>query len=152
MEGMLGYGVLMGTGTAVKGEGVCQGIVLTLKNIEIMEEMVRITRWNASGVMEPHYEISSGRCISDSSRRSQVEHLLGFSEDFVEGYATTGRRNFGGTGLHQGNGDKGTPRDTHPRSKCTINSRRFSTLPLDYHREGDMIMPSHYFQEHPLSM
>ena len=37
LEGTLGYGVLMGTGAAVKGEGVCRGIVLTLQNIEIVE-------------------------------------------------------------------------------------------------------------------
>ena len=31
-------------------------------------EMVRIAGWNASGLAEPHYEISSGRCIGDYSR------------------------------------------------------------------------------------
>ena len=30
LEGTLGYGVLMGTGAAVKGEGICRGVVLTL--------------------------------------------------------------------------------------------------------------------------
>ena len=34
-----GYGVLMGTGAAVKG-GVCHGIVLTLQNIEIVEDFL----------------------------------------------------------------------------------------------------------------
>ena len=31
-------------------------------------EMVRIAGWNASGLAEPHYEISSESCISDYSR------------------------------------------------------------------------------------
>ena len=40
LEGTLGYGVLMDTGAAVKGEGVCRGIVLTLQNIEIVEDFL----------------------------------------------------------------------------------------------------------------
>ena len=30
LEGTLGYGVLMGTGAIVNGEGICRGVVLTL--------------------------------------------------------------------------------------------------------------------------
>lgn len=33
------YGVLMGTGLSVKGEGTCKGVVLTLQNIEIVGDL-----------------------------------------------------------------------------------------------------------------
>ena len=34
------YGILMGTGVAVKGKGVCQGVILTLQNSEIVEDFI----------------------------------------------------------------------------------------------------------------
>ena len=37
VEATLGYGVLMGTGKAIKGEGICKGVVLTIQNIKIVE-------------------------------------------------------------------------------------------------------------------
>ena len=40
LEGTSGYGVLMGMGAALKGEEVCRGIVLTLQNIEIVEDFL----------------------------------------------------------------------------------------------------------------
>ena len=32
------YGVIMGTGLSVKGEGVCRGIVISLQDIEVAED------------------------------------------------------------------------------------------------------------------
>ena len=34
------YGVLLGTGQAIKGEGICKGVVLTIQNIEIVEDFL----------------------------------------------------------------------------------------------------------------
>ena len=37
VEATSGYGVLIGTGKAIKGEGICKGVLLNLQNIEIMK-------------------------------------------------------------------------------------------------------------------
>ena len=34
------FGVLMGIGLAVKGKGICKGVVLSLQNIEIVEDFL----------------------------------------------------------------------------------------------------------------
>ena len=34
------YGILMGTGATIKGKGVCRGFILTLQNIEIVEDFL----------------------------------------------------------------------------------------------------------------
>ena len=40
LEETLGYGVLMGTGLAVKGVGICRSVTFTLQNIEIVEDFL----------------------------------------------------------------------------------------------------------------
>lgn len=39
-KGTRSYGVLMGTGLTVKAAGVCKGVVLTLQNIEVVEDFL----------------------------------------------------------------------------------------------------------------
>ena len=34
VEATSGYGVLLGTGQAIKGEGICKGVVVTIQNIQ----------------------------------------------------------------------------------------------------------------------
>ena len=34
------FGVHMGTGLSVKGEGICKGVVLQLQNIEIVQDFL----------------------------------------------------------------------------------------------------------------
>ena len=40
VERSTGYGILMGTGVAVKGKGICKGVILTFKNIEVIEDFL----------------------------------------------------------------------------------------------------------------
>ena len=40
LEETSGYGVLMGTGLAVKGADICRSVSLTLQNIEIIEDFL----------------------------------------------------------------------------------------------------------------
>ena len=42
LEATSGYGALMGYGRAIKGEGICKGIVPTLQNIEIVEVILSL--------------------------------------------------------------------------------------------------------------
>lgn len=49
--GTTGYGVLMGTGLTVKGEGMCKGVVLTLQNIEIVEDFLRLELGSADVIL-----------------------------------------------------------------------------------------------------
>ena len=51
LEGTSGYGVFMGMGVAVKGEGVCRGIVLTLQNIEIVEDFLPLESRSADIIL-----------------------------------------------------------------------------------------------------
>lgn len=39
-KGTRSHGVLMGTGLTVKGAGICKGVVLTLQNIEVVEDFL----------------------------------------------------------------------------------------------------------------
>ena len=39
-EASSGYGVMMGSSQAIKGEGICKEFVRTLKNIEIVEDFL----------------------------------------------------------------------------------------------------------------
>ena len=41
----------MGTGMAVKGEGVCPGIILTLQNIEIVEDFLPLEFGSANVIL-----------------------------------------------------------------------------------------------------
>lgn len=49
--GTTGYGVLMGTGLTVKGEGMCKGVVLTLQNIEIVEDFLPLELGSADVIL-----------------------------------------------------------------------------------------------------
>ena len=51
IEAMLGYGVLMGTGQAIKGEGICKGVVLTIQNIEIVEDFLPLELASADVIL-----------------------------------------------------------------------------------------------------
>ena len=42
VEATSGYGVLLGKGQEIKGEGICKGVVLTIQNIEIVEDILPI--------------------------------------------------------------------------------------------------------------
>ena len=42
VEATSGYGVLLGKGQTIKGEGICKGVVLTIQNIEIVEDFLPI--------------------------------------------------------------------------------------------------------------
>ena len=37
-EDMAGYGVILGTGMAVQGAGVCKGVKLNLQNLQVVED------------------------------------------------------------------------------------------------------------------
>lgn len=58
--GTSGYGVLMGTSLAVKGEGICRGVVLTLQNLEIMEDFLPLELGNANVILGMQWLASLG--------------------------------------------------------------------------------------------
>lgn len=35
-----GYGVVLGTGLSIKGEGICQGVAVSMQEIEVMEDFL----------------------------------------------------------------------------------------------------------------
>ena len=52
LEGTLGYGVLMGIGAVVKGEGVYRGVILAFQNIEIVEDFLPLELGSANVIHE----------------------------------------------------------------------------------------------------
>ena len=51
LECTSGYGILMGTGAAVKGKGVCRGVILTLQNIEIVVDFLPLELGSADVIL-----------------------------------------------------------------------------------------------------
>lgn len=49
--GTTGYGVLMGTCLTVKREGMCKGVVLSVQNIEIMEDFLPLELGSADVIL-----------------------------------------------------------------------------------------------------
>ena len=112
LECTSGYGILMGTGTTIKGKGLCRGVIFTLQNIEIVEDFLPLElgsanvilgmQWleslggNASELAESNYAISSGGSVIDFARGSQLQHLCGIIESLVESNKAARRRSFGG--------------------------------------------------------
>lgn len=50
-EGIISYGVLMGIGLMVCGEGVCKGVVLTLQNIEVIADFLPLELGSADVIL-----------------------------------------------------------------------------------------------------
>ena len=51
LEAIVGYGVLMGMGSIVKGEGICCGVVLTLQSIEMMADFLFLDLGSADVIL-----------------------------------------------------------------------------------------------------
>ena len=51
LEATTSYGVLMGTGLAVKGEGVCPRVPFTLQNVEIVEHFLPLDLGSANIIL-----------------------------------------------------------------------------------------------------
>ena len=60
LEGMKGYGILMGTDATMKVERVCLGIILTLQNIEIVEDFLPLELGSADVILEMKWLESLG--------------------------------------------------------------------------------------------
>lgn len=45
------YGVVIGTGLTVKGEGVCRGVALTVQDVEIVEDFLPLEPGNANVIL-----------------------------------------------------------------------------------------------------
>lgn len=60
-EGTTGYGVLMGTGLMVRGEGVCKGVVLTLQNIEVIADFLPLELGSADVILGMQWLETLGR-------------------------------------------------------------------------------------------
>ena len=50
-ETTFGYSVLLGLGQAIKGEGICKGVILTLKNIEVVEDFLPLNLGSADVIL-----------------------------------------------------------------------------------------------------
>ena len=46
------YGVIMGTGLSVKGEGVCRGVLVSLQEIDIVEDFLPLELGSADLILE----------------------------------------------------------------------------------------------------
>lgn len=45
------YGVVLGTGLSVKGEGVCRGVIVTLQEIEVVEDFLPLELGNSDMIL-----------------------------------------------------------------------------------------------------
>ena len=51
LEATVGYGVLMGMGSTVKGEGICCGVVLTLQSVGMMADFLFLDLGSADVIL-----------------------------------------------------------------------------------------------------